>query len=292
MRRSIAWVVLLCVLLGANVCLAQGGSADPPVVVTETSSELGAEAPPVDVLGVLGESYYFKVEPVGWFMQIDGSVKIVDNGIGDQLGLDDDLGIEDSQTVPGLKAELRFWEVHKLRFETLFFEVDGTRQTVGETIRFAGKTFDLSAGIEAEAEINYFEFGYEFDFLQFDRGYVGAIVEAKVLYAEVEVKGFVSQNNTLISEEESQLLVLPLPAVGLAAKFYPHERVAIGAEMTGIYAGTYGNYFDLDVLVGVDIIENVGLAAGLKWLHIETKYDDNEGRLDLWGPYISAVIRF
>lgn len=67
---------------------------------------------------------------------------------------------------------------HKFRLSYVQMKYDA-EATLERTITFRGQTFTIGAPATADIKWDLWRFGYEWDFVRADRGYLGAVVDVK-----------------------------------------------------------------------------------------------------------------
>lgn len=236
-----------------------------------------------------GETY--RVEVGGYLWNPTPTLLITSESlgiIGDQVDFVEDFAMERS-TFRQLKVVLRPARKHKLRFEytPIRYENEALLQ---RNIIFNGQLFQVSLPVLAEVRWDAMRFGYEWDFLYRDRGFLGLLLEAK--YTAVEG----SLENVLVGREFVSARA-PIPAIGLIGRGYVAPNVSITGEFSGFrlpnidenYGGTY---YDFDLYGTINFSDNVGVQAGYRSLTVYYRVDLDEGDLKMKGLYFGGVLRF
>lgn len=208
--------------------------------------------------------------------------------IGSRIDFVEDLGIEKTR-YRQIKAVLRPGTRHKLRFEYTPIKYEA-ESTLRRTIVFNGITFPLAVPVTTELEWKAYRFGYEFDFIHRDRGFLGFILEAK--YTDVEA--------TLSSVIDTEFVHAraPIPAVGLIGRVYPIANLSLTAEFSGfrlpesVSEDYRAKYYDFDIYGTFNFTHNAGAQVGYRSFDVFYKVDEDEGELKLKGLYFGGVVRF
>ena len=123
-----------------------------------------------------GETYH--VEIGGYFWDPNPNIVITSqaltrDAIGTPINFVTDLGIEKTK-FRQLKTVLRPGRKHRLRFEytPITYEAVGTLKTA---IVFNGIRYPVTFPVTTELKWKAYRFAYEYDFLYYDRGFVGVI---------------------------------------------------------------------------------------------------------------------
>jgi hypothetical protein len=192
----------------------------------------------------------------------------------------------DNDTFP----EIRFavGRTHKFRFVyvPVRYEADAVIQ---RTITFRGQTFTVGAPASSEINWDIWRFGYEWDFVSRERGFVGVIGELKYNKLDASIE---SPALTQVAVTEQQA---PVPTVGVIGRGFVHEMVSITAEFTGLRINTddfEAQFLDFDINGALTFGRYIGVQGGYRQVTVDYFIDDDVGDLKLKGPYIGVVARF
>lgn len=210
--------------------------------------------------------------------------------IGSTISAQDDLGMT-SALVKELHLVLRPAKKHKFRFG--YIPISYAAETImTRTVVYNGQSFTIGLPIKSSVEWTAWNFGYEYDFVYRDRGFVGLILEAK--YTDVTV--------TLANPFTTEFgrVRAPIPTVGGIARVYPVSNMALTAEVTGIKLptsvdkqGRYdGKYIDFNVYGTLNFTDNFGVQGGYRSLTVSYRMEKDTGDFVLKGPYIMGVVRY
>ena len=237
-----------------------------------------------------GETYH--VEIGGYFWSPEPTIAITSEAlgiIGSRIDFVEDFNIE-NETFTQLKAVLRPGRKHKLRFE--YTPISYSEEaTLTRTIIFNGQRFDIALPVLAELKWKAMRFGYEWDFVYRDRGFVGVLLDVK--YTDVEA----SLENALVGREFARARA-PIPAIGIIGRGYLAPNVSITGEFSGfklpegIDEEYRGKYFDFDLYGTVNFSDNFGAQLGYRSLTVFYKVEEDEGDFKMKGFYFGGVARF
>jgi hypothetical protein len=179
---------------------------------------------------------------------------------------------------------------HNLRFSYVPVRYDA-EAIIQRTITFRGQTFNVGAPASTNIKWDIWRFGYQWDFVSRERGYLGFVAELKY--------------NTLDAGIESPLLAAPatteqkaaIPTFGVAARGYVHPNVAITGEFTGFSIDLdeeefEGEAWDFDIGAFVTFGDHVGVQGGYRSVKVEYTVDDDSGNLELRGLYFGGIVKF
>ena len=179
---------------------------------------------------------------------------------------------------------------HKFRFE--YTPINYDAETVLRlTFIFNGIRFPVAIPVETELTWKAYRFGYEWDFVYMDRGFVGLLLEPK--YTDVEAR----LSNVLDARVRSRACAESRPsASSAAATSSPTSRSpassASSSCRTDIDEDYQGKYFDFDLYGTVNFTDHFGAQVGYRSFDVFYKIDDDDGDLNLKGLYFGGVARF
>jgi hypothetical protein len=236
-----------------------------------------------------GENYHIEAGADFWFPSADMTIESEQLGIpGSQINLKDDLGLTD-QRFRALQVQLRPARKHKLRFEYLPMEYTQTA-TLRTDLVFNGIRYRLGLPVNSTLDWKTYEFGYEYDFIVRNWGFVGFDLEAK--YTDVQV----SLSSPLASEYAHAQG--PIPAIGGIGRYYIVPNIAITGELTAfkipdsIDDRYNAHYVDFDLYGTVNFTNNVGVKGGYRSRDVGYLIKTDSGSLTLKGIYFGAVVRY
>jgi hypothetical protein len=272
MRTRAAAISVLCLVFG--------------LLALPARAQYGAKAPS-DL--ATGERYH--VELGGFFWNPTPDIVISSESLG-IVGTDIDfvnqLGIA-KKRLRQMRVVLHPARKHKFRFEYTPISYEAEGQLTASVI-FNGILFPVTFPVTTNMEWKAYRFGYEYDFISKDRGFVGLILEAK--YTDVQ-----ATLSNVIATEFARARA-PIPAIGGIGRVYVVPNISITGEFTGIKLPESINddyrakYFDLDIYGTVNFTDNFGVQAGYRSFVVEYKVEQDAGNLKLKGLYLGGLVRF
>jgi hypothetical protein len=152
-----------------------------------------------------GETYKVEVAYGWWNPDPEITVSSESLGIpGTLIDFESDLGIG-KKRLSEFRAVLRPARKHKFRIAYLPIEYDVEGHTLSRPIVFNGQLFTVGLPVNVDASWKTWRIGYEYDFVYRDRGYVGALVEARYTSASID---FASPVASEFAEAKA-----PIPAI-------------------------------------------------------------------------------
>ncbi len=273
MRTRVATVAVFCLFFGLTTAPVHAQSGAPRAEDRAT-----------------GETYH--VEVGGYFWNPTPAIDITSESLpgipGSRIDFVKDLGIEQSR-FRQLKVVLRPATKHKFRFEytPISYEAVGS---LTANIVFNGIEFPVTFPVATDMKWKAYRFGYEWDFVYRDRGFVGLLLEAK--YTEVEA----TLSN--IFDTEFVRARAPIPAIGVIGRVYVVPNISITSEFSGIklpesiHEDYRAKYYDFDLYGTINFNDHVGAQVGYRSFVVFYKVKGDEGDLRLRGFYFGAVGRF
>jgi hypothetical protein len=208
---------------------------------------------------------------------------------GTPVDLVDDLGIEKGN-LPDFRLVLRPARKHKLRVSYVQIHYSA-EATLRRTIVFRGTTYRVGLPVNSDFEWKAWRFGYEYDFIRRELGYVGLLLDVK--YTDVKL-GILSP----LFDERAEARV-PVPAVGGTFRVYPVPFVALTGEVSGFKlpgnlteGDETADYLDWDLSVILNFTRNIGAQLGYRAIDVGYRADEDYGDLRMRGVYFGAVARF
>jgi hypothetical protein len=243
-------------------------------------------APPLDNRAI-GEQYHAEFGVTFWNPTPSGTVSSEQFGLlGSNLDFEKDLGYQQTR-FNELRIVLRPAIKHKFRAE--YMPVAYTAHSVlNRTITFNGISFPASLPIASEFDWKVWRLGYEYDFYYADRGFVGALVEARATQFSASLSG--------PGRSEYTDYKAPLPSLGLVGRGYVTRNVALNFEVSGMNVPHFrdyeATYFDWNISGTVNLTNNFGVQAGWRRMTTFIDIDKDQGDFKFQGLWFGAAARF
>ena len=116
---------------------------------------------------------------------------------------------------------------------------------------FNGQRYTVGLPVTSELTWKAYRFGYEWDFVYRDRGFVGLLLEAKY----TDISATLTANVLGVTQTSSRDARGPIPAIGIIGRGYIVPNISITGEFSGFpEIGTAGSsryggkYYDFDHL--------------------------------------------
>jgi hypothetical protein len=207
---------------------------------------------------------------------------------GSEISLENDLDILEKK-FHDFRFVLRPARKHKFRVEyiPIKYEVD---TILTRSIIFNGNIYTVGLPVQGEFKWDAWRFGYEYDFIYRDRGFVGFIAEAKYTHVAASL-------DTPVISEFSEAKA-PIPAIGLIGRGYLLPNLAVTGEFTAFRLPDSedrdynGRYYDFDIYGTLNFSNNFGVTGGYRRLTLSYQAENDFGDFKMRGLYLMGVARF
>jgi hypothetical protein len=186
----------------------------------------------------------------------------------------DDLGIADKRTFD-VRGAVQFKKGWKLRGSYTPLDYKGDTEvnssfTYGET-RYA--RFDR---VVTTVKGAYYSADLEWDFLKGPRGFLGAVVGAKLFDVDAALV------DVSVNSRELDTLTTPIPVIGMATRLYA-GRVSVEGELAGLSVGSRGSALEAEGSVRVHVSDRLAAMGGYRYLSLDGKAGRDQVKLKLSG---------
>jgi hypothetical protein len=242
-----------------------------------------------------GENFHIEAGAGWWNPTSDLVVASAGSGaltgiVGTDIDAKRDLGFVDSK-LPEFQVVLKPAARHKFRFQYIPISYSASG-TLPVTIVFNGIKYPIGVNVNSTLDWKAYRFGYEYDFVRRNKGFVGFILEAK--YTDVRVQ--LDAPQLLVSE--FALARAPIPAVGGIFRYYIVPNISVTGELTGFdlpnsidkrYAA---HYVDIDLYGTLNFTNNFGVQGGFRSMDVGYVVKEDSGSFTLKGVYFGVVARY
>ncbi len=235
----------------------------------------------------VGERYVVEILGGEWFPPPNPViVRDAPSVPGTEINFAVDLGVT-SRRFSMWRLGVRLAQRQKARVEWLPIRYSAETVTQRSLI-YDGITF--AAGLPTVSELEWlaWRFGYEYDLIAHERGFVGIIAEVK--YAEVKSR---IANAEAVAGTRTRVAI---PGVGAIGRVYLVRFIAITGEVSGINLGGSGadrrRYLDYDVSGTINFNDSFGLQGGTRSMDMRYRLGRDAGSIEVREKYFAAVVRF
>jgi len=243
----------------ALIALSMAGAA---------SAQDSSNLPPAEKYGLRLQYREFRPSLTG---QVQKGTTDKDGTVVDVM---DALGIADKRTFD-VRGAVQFKKGWKLRGSYTPLDYKGDTEvnssfTYGET-RFA--RFDR---VVTTVKGAYYSADLEWDFLKGPRGFLGAVVGAKLFDVDAALV------DVSVNSRELDTLTTPIPVIGLATRLYA-GRFSVEGELAGLSVGSRGSALEAEGSVRVHVSDRLAAMGGYRYLSLDGKDGRDQVKLKLSG---------
>jgi hypothetical protein len=179
---------------------------------------------------------------------------------------------------------------HKFRLGHAKFSYN-PETVISRTFTFRGNTFTLNTPASADIEWDLWTFGYEWDFVSRDRGFLGVVTDLK--YNRIKA----SIDSPALRSAATTETTAPVPTVGVVGRGYVGSVLSLGGEFTALRAGSGDfdvKFTDFDINASIVPSRRIGIGAQVGYRSVVADYvlDADTGDLKMQGPYFGVIARF
>jgi hypothetical protein len=274
-------------LFAITLCLVAGLGAAIPAEAQYGARRAGNNR-------ATGENYHVELAGTLWNPTPEIFISSESLGIGgDSVDFVNTLGLPKTK-FRQLKLVLRPGTKHKFRIEYTPIKYNA-QNTIPTSFIFNGQRYTVGLPVTSELLWKAYRFGYEFDFVYKDRGFVGLLLETKY----TDITATLTATLLGVSHTEFTHARGPIPAIGIIARGYIVPNISITGEFSGFpEVGTTGSsryggkYYDFDIYGTVNFNDHLGAQAGYRSLDVLYKVERDSGTMKLKGLYFGGVARF
>ena len=230
----------------------------------------------------------FELEASFWEPDLAGGVRVLEQGVGQELDFGADLSLA-AEGVTDVRVALRPSRRTEIRFARLPLSAAGDAVAT-RTLEFGGEVFTLSTRIVSRLELDYLRAGFAWQFLSSADGRFRA-------GPLLEVKGFTGDASLAAPE-----LLLPVSvaedfdaafgSAGLAVDLEPSDRVHLFGELTVVVGADEGSQTDLEAGVRVKLTGPLAARVGYRSIRIDLADGDDRVDFDVEGAFFGVSLAF
>jgi hypothetical protein len=213
------------------------------------------------------ERYSLRLEYLFWSPTPAGEVQKGVSGVeGTLLDLQQDLGFTQAP-MNTVRGSLRLGRGVKLRgsWSPLDFEGDATSERA-----FLYGTAVVVPGQQVLSSLkgNYVTGEIAWDFLQRPQGFLGLLVGVKFVDVDALVLNVDTSDRVVETER------LPIPALGLAGRFYLTRHFSVEGEISGLTLGDRGHVYEVFGAARLHLTDHIAATGGYRKLALVGRPDD------------------
>ena len=146
--------------------------------------------------------------------------------------------------------------------------------------------------MSTQVDFTTYRFGYEYDFLYTNRGFLGVLFDLKYTNVDLDLRSPI--------HTEFVSAAAPIPTIGVVGRVFPAKNFAINGELSFFRTAVTlaeqfegdASYTDIDINGTVNFNKNFGAQIGWKRISVFYDIDLDVGTLKFNGFYYGGVVRF
>lgn len=251
-----------------------------------------AQYRPVATGAAIGEDYHIEASYNWWNAEPSLIVNSESLGIlGTDVDLVSDLGIEQHR-LGVFDLVLKPSKKHRFKYQHLPIKYTTDAFPVQRSFIFNGQRYNVGLPVTTTVDFTTDSFGYEYDFLYFKRGFVGANINLKLTNIDVDLQSPIGA--------EFFKQAAPIPAFGFAGRGYVTPNLAVDSTLTFFRIPQSleqqlegdGSYTDFDLHATYNVNQYVGAQLGWRKTAIFYTTTEDTGDLKFKGIYFGGVVRY
>jgi hypothetical protein len=246
------------------------GAALPLLLLVPAAAQAQVENYPTQ------ERYVVRVEYREFRPGLDGEVTHGASGVeGTAVDLDRDLAIGDERTFE-VRGAIQIRRGHKIRGSYTPLDYSGEVPESRRTFTYGGTEYHRFDRVLSTFKGAYYGASYEWDFVRGSRGYLGAVLGARVL----DIDAVVAAPERGLREFDT--LRTPVPVVGGATRLYA-GRMSIEGELVGFTLGSKGKVWELETSARMHISDRLAVQGGYRRISIKGEDGSDNGDIKIKG---------
>jgi len=239
---GLAWRVGL--LLGMTFCgfaAAQGTGGIHPALTDKWNFQLGAYRPKVETTAFLNSSAGAR---------------------GTQLSFEDDLGFDDSKTVPAFLAAVRLGERWRIEFEYLSLSRDSSR-AINKNINWGDRSYTIGTVVSSDFDSDIYRLSGGYSFIKTNQAELGVSLGLHLTDFSLSLSA------SGVGGQKADALA-PLPTIGLYGAYAIDSKWLVSGRLD-YFSLNYGNYDGhlTNFTAGVDYRFTRNFGVGVAYRYID-----------------------
>jgi hypothetical protein len=221
-----------------------------------------------------------------WMPQLGSRIRVESNGFGTDIDARRDLGMADSNFPLGGFTWQRGRS--RLRFEYTPIEYSGD-QNVTRTVFFASRQYTAGTRVVSNLQVQHLQLSWSYQFIHVREGKfrLGPVTELNGFL----MRGTLAAPDLATPFHQTEDLKTGIPTVGLAMDIQPHRNIDIYGQVSGMTAGSYGNFVSSDSGVKVRW-KRLLFTGGYRTFNLNVNTSQDFAHFRLRGPFVGAGFAF
>jgi hypothetical protein len=222
------------------------------------------------------EKYHLRVEYREYRPKMEATLQ---HGNAEQEGtpvdLMRDLEVLDKRTFE-VRGAIQIKRGHKLRGSYTPLDYRGAADEARKDFFYGDTQFERFEPVASTFKGAYYGAQYEYDFVKTPKGYLGAILGARLLDLDTVIAA------TDRGRREVDTVRTPVPVIGASTRMYT-GRFSFEAELVGFSLGSRGSLFELESALRFHVSDRLAAAGGYRRLSIKGEDGRDNGDVKLKG---------
>lgn len=245
----------------------------------------------------LGDRYWLEVS--AYRPSIDTSLALSRPGsAGTDIDLENDLGLDDSDTLPAVYAGARLGSRFVITAEYYALNRDASR-TLTRDIVFDGTTYPATTQVDSELKSDVYRVTVGYAFWRTEQLEVGAAIGLHATSFDVSLRGNINAGGGggVTTQKRGEDFLAPLPTVGLYGTYQATPKITLGARVDylSLTVGDYsGSLLNAQASASYAVTSNIALGAAYRYVAYDLDVDKSgfTAKLDYNFSGPSLFVRF
>ena len=224
-----------------------------------------------------------------WMPTVDAKVRSSDlSVVGTDINFIDDLGLDDSETVPSLRGSLDLPILPEILFSYFKVDSDATK-TLTQAVTYDGVTYNISDVVTSSYKIEHYEALMALNLINTDSAKFGLLIGAKYFKVDTSL-------SSVAAGSRSDSIDGPVPVIGAMLGLGTEKvRLELLGRGLSVSAGDVdASLFDLQADLNYDFNRFFRVGAGYRYFAINAEDSSTDDKADIKfaGPYVSITGSF
>ncbi len=226
-----------------------------------------------------------------WMPNVDANIKSSELAlIGTTVDLVDDLGIDDSESIPALKASIDLPLFPEILLS--YFQIDGDgSKNISKNIDFMGVTYTANDLVTSSYDITHYEALLGFALINADSFKVAALIGAKYFKVESSLK------SSLTGLTKTETVDGPVPVIGAMVEVNMPSKFRFSGIARGLQVeieDVDAKIYDIEASLNYDFNRFLRAQAGYRYFMINAEDTSTNDSVDIkfTGPYVGVTGSF
>ena len=207
---------------------------------------------------------------------------------GENISLEDDLGLDDDDEIPVVSIAFRSWERHKFFFSYMGMDRDA-KEVLDEDLSFDGFVFPAGTQVETEYDIDMYRLGYSYLLVQNEEWELGLSAGAYWVNMDMKLDSFDGAISADYDESE------PFPMLGFTASWLVSDDWLIrgtAEAFTIDMNDVEGDFYNVRLEAEYSLTQHLSIGAGYDLVRIDAEDTDKNNQVNYDYDGVLAYLRW